>query len=71
MLKNEFKFEESYFIAFYLELKKKIGHIMFHVGWQFPERKWDPCPEWKHGVLTTGWPGNFLICNFLVKALVF
>ena len=25
MLKSEFKFEESYFIVFYLELKKKLA----------------------------------------------
>ena len=36
-----------------------FGCAAQHVGAQFPEQGWNPCPlKWKRGVLTTGPPGR-------------
>ena len=34
-----------------------FGHNSQHVGFQFPNQGWNPCPlQWKPGVITTGLP---------------
>ena len=44
MLKNEFKFEESYFIVFYLELKKKNWSRHVACGMAVPREGMGPIP---------------------------
>ena len=46
-----------------------FGCTALHVGSQFPDRGWNPCPlQWKGGVLTTGPSGKsnpgFLLWNY-------
>ena len=49
-------------------MKEKSHNLVFFfactarlVGCQFPDQGLNPCHlQWKHGALTTGWPGNSL-----------
>ena len=44
-----------------------FGHVMRHVGSQFPDQRWNLCPlQWKHGFLTSGPPGKSLsVCDLI------